>query len=145
MRKILWTKIILDHWSRCSRLLMTKVSWRNACSTILRSKPPMIKSIKKKAKQRCNLKALRKQLRLANLKKKDSILHKKKTISKRKFSMTIRKNLTSSLRSKAQLTTWLMETILLFSKVKHLRTSNIKRGQIQETISPIRHRLRVIR
>ena len=133
---------------------MTKVSWKNACSTILRSKPPMTKSIKKKAKQRCNLKALRKQLRLANLKKKDSILLKStvraaltvlKSISKRKFSMTITKNLTSSLISKAQLTTWLMETILLFSKVKHLRTSNLKRGQIQETISPIRHRLRVTR
>ena len=144
MRKILWTKIILDHWSRCSRLLMTKVCWRNVCSTISRSKPPMTKSIKKKAKQRWNLKALRKQLRV-NSKKKDSILHKKKTISKRKFSMTITKNLTSSLRSKAQLTTWLMKTILLFSKVKHPRTSNLKRGQNSETISPIRHRLRVTR
>lgn len=59
--------------------------------------------------------------------------------------MTIRKNLTSSLRSKAQLTTWLMKTILLFSKVKHPRTSNLKRGQNSETISPIRHRLRVTR
>jgi len=59
--------------------------------------------------------------------------------------MTITKNLTSSLRSKAQLTTWLMKTILLFSKVKHLRTSNLKRGQNSETISPIRHRLRMTR
>jgi hypothetical protein len=72
----------------------------------------------------------KKIVKTSQFKKKDSILLKKKSISKRKFSMTIRKNLTSSLRSKAQLTTWLMETILLFLKVKHLRTSNLKRGQI---------------
>jgi hypothetical protein len=51
MRRFPETKKRLDRWLRCWRLWMTKVFYRNACSTTSISKLPMTMRIKKDCKR----------------------------------------------------------------------------------------------
>ena len=137
VRKIWWATITLVLWSRCSRPLMRKVSWKNACNITLRFKPLMTRpTIKKRGKLRSHLKLRKSRLRVS-AKKKEPI-PKKKISSTRQFSMISWKSkrvlhISKSTRMK-----------ILYSKVIHLQ-SNLQKRDNLETFIPIKHQLQVTR
>ena len=137
VRKIWWTTITLALWSRCSRPLMRKVSWKNACNITLRFKPLMTRpTIKKKDKLRSHLKLRKSKLRVS-AKKKEHI-PKKKISSTRQFSMISWKRKRVLHISKSTIMK------ILFSKVILLQSNLQKRNNL-ETFIPIKHRLQVTR
>jgi hypothetical protein len=130
----------LVHWFKCSKPLIIKVSWKNACNIILKFKLHMIMSFMKNNKARHHLKSW-KSSPCARIEKKDIILHSRRTISERISSATSNKSKINSLRSKVPRANWFMMTRILISNAYHI---NIKSYNNPRILSHIRHQLQVM-
>ena len=131
----------MARWCRCSKLLTTEASWRNACSIILRFKPLSTTATMNRHILRSRMKSRKTNPRL-RIDKKEATTFARGALNKRRSSTSLRRIKFSPRRSRVTRTTRFTGTSVLSSKA-HRSRSCLQSPSNSGTLNLTRRQLRV--